>query len=334
MKETNPKCSKKYVSVQNLFAKKWDSITRTMYPSIVIIPTQGLCNRLRAIVSAHILAKHYETTVYMIWNPEECCNCGFNDLFMNTVKSIELNAIHSKKYVYNPSVHTEKTLRETPNLEELDYIVVQGGHEFKSPTMSEEEFIREKHLFYKQLICVPDIENYVTDLTSNWFQSDRSVVGVHFRDFIEKHDEADGRNFAKESPIDSFVTRIREIHRSDSSVQFYVSSNSKLALETLQRRIPTANFIVESNVELNRYSVTGIKHALQSLIMISKTRYIVGTYMSSFSDEASFFRLIPKECIGMRIQNSYHCYGYSFVFGKPFLLPDTNLVLRFSKHDQ
>jgi hypothetical protein len=303
-----------------------------MYPAIVIIPTQGLCNRLRAIASAHILSKHLETKMFMIWTPEECCPCEFTDLFKNHFNSIDINNMKTKKYIFNPNVHTETLLRNTKNLEEMDYIIIQGGHEFKSNTMSEETFILEKTLFYKSLICVNDIDDYVSNFTSKWFNTSHPVVGVHYRDFIPKYDQADGRDFSKESPIDIFVNRIKEIHTADDSVHFYLSSNSKNALNIIKHNIPTAVFISETDNELTRDSKTGIKHALRSLIILSKTQYILGTYMSSFSDEACFFKLIPKECVGggnNGYRSSYHCYGHSFVFERSFILPSVPSFLKF-----
>jgi hypothetical protein len=305
-----------------------------MNPAIIIIPTQGLCNRLRAIASAHILSNHYGTNMYMIWTPEECCPCAFNDLFQNTFNSIDINTLKTKKYIFNPSVHTETLLRNTENIEALDYIVIQGGHEFKPITMSEETFILEKNLFYKTLICVNEIDTYVSNFISKNFQAIHPVIGVHYRDFIPKYDQADGRDFSKESPLEVFIHRIKEIHKADASVHFYLSSNSNQAFDIIKQNIPTAVFISETNNELTRDSKTGIKHALQSLLILSKTKYILGTYMSSFSDEACFFQLIPKECVvfNTMTRQTYHCYGHSVVFGTSCLLHSVPLFIQFRKN--
>ena len=56
--------------------------------------------------------------------------------------------------------------------------------------------------------------------------------------------------------------------------------------------------------------------------------------MSSFSDEASFFQWIPKECVGLRTNNSYHCYGLSIAFNKVFLFHNAKLFLRLQNHTE
>lgn len=307
-----------------------------MPPSIVIIPTQGLCNRLRAIASAYVLAKYLKTEMYMIWNPEECCNCEFNDLFTNNFPSIDLNIIKDKKYLFDPRIHTERILNDLASLEleDLDYIVIEGGHEFKSPNVSEKDFVLAKSNFYNNLTCVDSIEQYVSNFISNQFNQDSLIIGVHFRNFIKKYDRADGRDFSRDSPIESFINRIKEINETNIKCQFYLSSNSEDAIKMIKQSVPTANFIVETNSSLNRNSKIGIQHALQSLIIMSKTQYIIGTYMSSFSDEASFFQLIPKECVGLRTNNSYHCYGFSIVFNKGFLFHNAKLFLHLQNHTE
>ena len=242
-----------------------------MPPSIVIIPTQGLCNRMRAIASAHVLAEYFKTTMYMIWNPEECCNCEFNDLFTNIFPSIDLNIIKDKKYIFDPKVHTERILHNLSSLdsdEDLDFIVIEGGHEFKSPNISEKDFIVAKSNFYDNLTWVESIQRYVSNFISNQFNQDSLIIGVHFRNFIQKYDKADGRDFSRESPIESFINRIQEIHESNNKCQFYLSSNSEDAIKIIKQSVPTANCIVETNHSLNRNSKIGIQHALQSLIIM------------------------------------------------------------------
>ena len=52
---------------------------------------------------------------------------------------------------------------------------------------------------------------------------------------------------------------------------------------------------------------------------MSRSKLIIGTYFSSFSDEATFFNLIPK-IIPYSVEDtilppSYHCSGFSFENG-------------------
>jgi effector-binding domain-containing protein len=305
-----------------------------MKPSIVVIPTQGLCNRLRAIASAYILSQHYCSSFYMIWNPEECCRCEFKDLFENVFQTIDLQEVKKTKYVFNPNVHTEHMIRElsTESTQlDLDFIIIQGGHEFKDTNMDEERFVAEKTMFYKSLVCLPHIEDYVSSLTSRWNNSHQKIVGVHFREFVEKYDQADGRVFSTISPMESFLETMRQIHTNNPNIIFFVTSNSVKALGLFQDQFPPENLLIESDNEFSRNSVKGIQTALQSLLVLSRTQFIVGTRMSSFSDEACFFNLTTKLCVGneMEYNEKYHCYGVSKSFGKTMVLNNVVDTIHF-----
>ena len=286
-------------------------------PKIVLIPTQGFCNRLRAIASAYILAKFLKTELYVNWLKEECCNCSFEEIFVTTFKSIDINKILNHKYFFSPHTHTNNIMNTLHNYE---YIVIQGGHEFKHPDMSICDFLNEKHLFYKSLQFTSSIMNIVNHYDTT------SCIGIHYRDFVSKYDSLDGRDCRKISPLDEFVKIILNLYKKNNKCVFFVSSNTSKAFDTISKHIPSTNIKHITDIDYNRDTSSGVIFAVANLLLLSKCKYVVGTSMSSYSDEACFFNNISKLCIGNEKSNTYHCYGFHAIFEHYMLLPDFNVL--------
>ena len=75
---------------------------------IIIQPIGGLCNRMRAINSARVLAKKRGETLKVIWNVNPELGCPFEELFQKT-DDFSLRNIHSKwdpQKVFSPAMIT------------------------------------------------------------------------------------------------------------------------------------------------------------------------------------------------------------------------------------
>jgi hypothetical protein len=301
-------------------------------PQIVLMPTQGLCNRLRAIASAHILATFLETTYYVIWEKEECCNCDITDLFKNHFYSIDLEDIIDSRYLYSPNTHTDKLIPVvfpkdyTPN--QYDYIIIKGGHEFKHGDMLETSFIQKKQMFYSNLIVQPSITSIIGLMDTS------ECVGIHYRDFIPKYDAMDGRDFTKSSPLDDFVKIVKHMFSKNQKTRFFVSSNTIRAKNAIADIIPNENIMVIDDVHTDRNTLLGVQYAVANLLLLSKCKYIIGTLMSSFSDEACFFNNISKVCIGHEDVKTYHCHGFGQIMHHKMLLPNFNILCDIYKDNE
>ena len=280
---------------------------------IVLIPTQGFCNRLRAIACVYILASFLKTRFYINWIPEECCNCKITDILKTSFDIKDLNEIHNTKYLFNPRVHTEQFLQSS-EFENLDYLVIQGGHEFKHPNMLEIDFLKQKHKFYNSLKWVDEINDIVN---ANSFSN---VVGIHFRDYIKQFDENDGRDFSKNSPLEDFEKHVHHlVHK--SNYNFFISSNSDKAYSTLSKIIPNDRLNILHDINVSRNCKKGIIHAVANFLILSKCTFIIVTLFSSYSDEATFFNMIMKLCIGNEKVTKYQCYSYKEFYKYNTLLP-------------
>lgn len=289
-----------------------------MAPHVVIIPTEGLCNRLRGMASAHVLAKFYGTICFTLWFPEEACNCTFQDLFKNDLSEINLAEVTTRTYMYKPGEHTNTLLARFP-YSDSEYIIVRGGHEFKHPDMPAEDFVRQKCEFYASLRVSYRVEQALLRHPSII----RGTVAVHFRDYVKKFDEADGRLFSEVSPLQDFVQIVRLIRTKHPERPVLICSNTPRAHEAFKA---LGNIIYRPDAERSRDSTDGMVDALVDVLAMSRCDVVIGTTMSSFSDEACFFRGIPKLCMGRERVDNYHCYGLSTVHGQHFLLGNLRII--------
>lgn len=296
-------------------------------PSLVIIPTQGFCNRLRAIASTSVLAKYLNTDFYLIWENEDCCNCDFNLIFSNTFKHITIDELSNSKYLFSPNTHTNNIMTHILH-NDYDFVIIKGGHEFKHPDMPLIQFLQSKHKFYNTLSFTPQVCSISKHIDCS------NCVGIHYRDFVPKYDKLDGRDFSVQSPIKSFLAVIERLYKNDNTTSFYISSNTNVALTHISKLVPEQNIITLKDIDTERNSSLGVIHAVSSLLLLANCKFIVGTVMSSFSDEACFFNNISKLCIGNENIQAYHCYGYNEILGHKMLLPDFNILYNIYKEEE
>ena len=67
---------------------------------ITLVPTSGLCNRMRAIASAVSLSKHLGRELEVIWIPDSALGSSFNQLFepLPCIRVIQPNKITKHLY--------------------------------------------------------------------------------------------------------------------------------------------------------------------------------------------------------------------------------------------
>lgn len=294
---------------------------------IVVVPSSGFGNRIRMIASCKILADLLGTELGVIWTPTSDCQLLFEDVFTtdNTFKKVTIEDVNTKKYYFRGHVHTSEILPViTQVLQDYEILLLEGGHEFKVPTMSIEEFIGRKQNFYQSLHFTNEIMNHVTTYMSRL--GDR-YIAVHYRDVIQKYDASDIANsapntispvsFNQNSPIVAFYSVLDQV---SDTIPILVVSNNQMVLPYIRGRLPSKQlFKTDFNVT-SRSDRREMILSVVEFILMSRAKCIIGSYYSSFSDEASFYNQIPKiipvtERLDRELAEkmAYHCYGFGVI---------------------
>ena len=110
---------------------------------IIVIPTQGLANRLRIITSAKIYINYTQnlTDLHINWIPESCCLCDYYDIFDENANEFDLKELVNYKYIFEENKHTNEILQTLGDNTEV--LVIKGGHSFKHPNMTIDNFREE-----------------------------------------------------------------------------------------------------------------------------------------------------------------------------------------------
>ena len=251
-----------------------------------IVPTGGLCNRMRAMASGIFLAQrcHLPTVVY--WNNAQGLKADFADLFQ-PISLPSVSVVENKKWLFNV-LDTKSYLLRLPFLGLKGKIFynfssqVQGdifphlhSHSRRNLmliscfTMCEHYPLRE--LFVPQ----PDIFEKIRQNRSSFADN---TIGVHIR-------RTDNYESIRRSPLNLFIERLEQELRNDSATKFYLATDSEEVKTELKRRF--AGHVITSDKKADRESLDGMKAAVVELFCLSQTRKIIGSDFSSYSQLAA-----------------------------------------------
>lgn len=256
---------------------------------LIIQPIGGLCNRMRAINSAYMLAKERGDKLTVIWNINKELGCPFDELFMKT-EELRIIPIRSKwnllKLFYQFSCHFLNN--ETIRAHKGDGLLEEAFRKSLPKRVyiaTEEHFYpcHDYHLFKptKELAC---------RINTMKQKLGQACVGVHIR-------RTDNKPAIGKSSTDAFLRSMEKELVSNPETCFYLATDDLNEEKTLRARFGD-KIISNENRDLSRDSVNGIKDAMLDLYSLALTNKIIGSYFSSFTDIAADMNGIPKVIAG------------------------------------
>ena len=256
---------------------------------LIIQPIGGLCNRMRAINSARILAKKRGQSLKVIWNVNAELGCPFEELF-ETPKDFTVMNIHSK---WNPlKLFYQLTGKQLGNEEIREKR--DGGNlpeSFVTALPKRLYIATEEHFFvnhdYSCFVPTREIREKI-DTICRQFSSHNT--GVHIR-------RTDNGPAISKSSTQAFLSSMEKALAAHPDTMFYLATDDMREEAALRKAFP-GRIISNETRNLSRDSIDGIKDALLDLMCLSRTDQIIGSYFSSFTDIAADLRGIPKLVAG------------------------------------
>lgn len=261
---------------------------------LIIQPIGGLCNRMRAINSARVLAEKRHEKLVVIWfvNPE--LGCPFERIFEPTDDFKVIN-IHSKwnikklwyqitailfgSFIGNEDIRSHRTddgLDEDFVASSLGAYVYIATEEHFYPCHDYSVFLPEKQVQDK-------IDGKRKELGEH-------AVGVHIR-------RTDNMPSIGKSSTLSFIESMQKELEENPDTVFYLATDDFSEEEVLRERFP-GKIVSYQERNLSRDSVEGIQDAMVDLYCLASTRKIIGSFFSSFTDIAADMQGIPKVIAG------------------------------------
>ncbi|WP_338764825.1 hypothetical protein WAF17_00385 [Bernardetia sp. ABR2-2B] len=298
-----------------------------MLKKIVVQPTGGLCNRLRAIESVLQLLKTTDQTDYItvIWENNHELGASYESLFLpnNKIRVIETLPFTGKSML-NPS-RMAKLWNVIPPTEEnyqKSYRIRQIlGREkgFDKIIYQDEMFqiVKNKYDFndlkeYDSIYLVSCFD-FEIDYT-NKYSMDSETMNIPFSDFVV-HDSIQNEIYQitkdfknstiglhirrtdhigaiEKSPLSIFIENItKEITLNDKTTFFLATDDKETERELI--KLFGKRIVINQNKAFDRDSEKGVQDAFIDVACLSKTSKIYGSHASSFSETAAKMGKIP-----------------------------------------
>lgn len=258
--------------------------------SIIVIPICGFANRLKYLASVDMISKKMKCKdVKVLWNTTSECNIAADIIFKKIGNMELINKLPPRdELLYYGHIHLHDImtrLKHETNMKST--LVLEGGHEHKYD-MTDIEFMKQKSKFYNSILWSDSVLNQVEKY------GNLPPIGIHYRHPVKETDEADINtnpliNFAINSPFSEFEKLIKKC----KSKCFFISNSlyhKSYINENYNKKVSVIN-LAENNDRSNDFSMM---NSVIEFILLSRCDMIIGTYFSSFSDEAVYFKFISK----------------------------------------
>jgi len=246
----------------------------------------GLCNRLRALAAMQAIAEIHQAELKMLWEPGITCPAHFHELFEPVCESVSTREI--------------ELIKEREGTK-----VVAGNAAGNRPESyaSGEAFQASWRRHVRELLPLPEIQQKIDAYQASTWND--YMVGVHVRrtDAVGDRGRRLGLTFSDE-PI---IAAMRELVDREPRTKFLFATDNQETLSTFETEFgeriqcyPKAfeRFDPGKHKRYGSSSTVGHRHtsvrdAVIDLWLLSRTRQVIGTKASSFSEYASWIGDIP-----------------------------------------
>ena len=282
---------------------------------LVVQPYAGLSNRLRVLASAKIMAAITDRYLVVDWSviPNELPGT-WQDFFLSPMTTYEQsplwqegcslerikNAKEDDPVIKNlgdrNSAEGNRVVAKIPEFNEpIVYFGTSLNFQPASLYLSDQEYRKRYSAFYQDL----DPHAWVMDEVRNFQKAHNFaryfMVGAHYRAWVTgTPDETQGVATDREHRyFDDFVAKLRAAINEPSSrtdnkpVAFFLASDDPTLKEKLLALPEFKGRIFTRDVKIDRSTVRGQEDALVDWFLLGDTNYVIGTYQSTFSDEAA-----------------------------------------------
>ena len=265
---------------------------------IVCVNRAGIGNRLRGLVSAIRLCKLLKRKLLLYWENNQYCGCNFNDLFENKFDEVTKEEL---KKIKNKNSKIYKDVLEE-GYEQYDYLIFDTWkfvflpeeiqNDFNKAYISKEgsnvnfEFQRipedkKKEIInhLSELIPVESIRKIVENFSEENNLS--NCIGLHIRradyDFTVE-------DRGKVSSDRRFIEKIQSMPN-----EKFLLCTDGVKTENNLKELFKDRIIVYPKGDRKRSKKESLQEALIDMLLLSKTKNIFGSYLSTFTELAWWF---------------------------------------------
>lgn len=256
---------------------------------ITLVPTAGLCNRMNAILCSIASYEQYKIPTEIYWEKTTDCYADFSDLF-EPLNHPSIKVLPLKNFYLKPG---GKKLLFLPNLlRKFIYDAAYKGNEIYNFEL--DELCKDKSNIYIQAynrFCsiapvnnpiieyfnpTKSISNHINSIIEQFYT--HNTIGIHIR-------RTDNIAAIRNNPIEKFVAHMENELCKNPETNFYLATDSEEIKKILTNKFN--NKIIPTQFTLNRNSLQGMKDAVTELFCLGKTKRIIGSSNSTYSQLAA-----------------------------------------------
>lgn len=280
---------------------------------VVIVPRNGLANRLQAWASADILAKHWAAPLCVVWEPEEVLPAPADVLFTGSLVSESFSSPNLIRDL------TQLGHSELPRyLSRGDDFVVLAGHDRgEQAFMADLAAMVEASTRPVSVILIAGGNFHLPEIDGTHLKRGAFYRGIRWSDDV--HDRV-----ASAQPPD-FPYLGLHIRQTDRSIDAPSSRSLRTALGNMKKQHPDVRSLFISadspqalemwtqfarreelepwslpHVEHQRNKTLGIVDAAADWLLLSRAKALLHPAASTFSTEAAAASSHPEESVALR----------------------------------
>lgn len=288
---------------------------------LVVTPKSGFANRMRVLASAAVIAKRSNRILIVDWQTEaNVCQADFHDLFENDIPELKnvksVSKARGRRYVMTNDLTVDLQALYTafPNIvsDKAEVVHVEAWSAFKPADMDFAPYVDACASFYRSLVPTSIIRRRIAQVRRT-FASAGQMVGVHYRNW-------ENPAFAR-APRKAYIDAMLRTLEEKPTTVFYVATDDAKALFDFRRQIGADRIRHSPSVSGQRNSTAAQQKAVADWFLLGLTDFVIGTYQSSFSDEAALMTKEQRKLnVGPRVYDFHTiiCFDEN---GRPFERP-------------
>lgn len=241
-------------------------------PSLVAVTgiRHGLGNRVRVVLGSRSLAQLEDRAFFHTWHTGAEFGARFDELWQVDPRVISRNTARLLSVRYPFRDQTLEWLDESAKLQRV--LQIRTPHALHLPAAAEP--------WEAQLQALRPVDE-VGDRVLDFFASRLAgapYVGVMVRTHPNSHDAT-----LRESPLDWYLGRMRDIRADRPDVQFFVSADTPEAQELIGTAIPGTHALTDKGGYNTRQA---LQSSVSDLYLLAGSTHVLGPHFSSFPELA------------------------------------------------
>ncbi len=269
----------------------------SMPRTLTVNSRQGLCNRLRVLLSGIALARATQRTFAMRWTATSACGSTFPELFESNW-NVGDDIFFDRERAFDLTHYAFSEFPDLTAFSETDLHVHHFGWVYQPARFSHHLALEETaRRLVHELKPIPALQARIEQFRRTNFRP--TMIGVHLRRGDLKRWRPDTTN-----NFEAATQEIDRILETAPNAGILLCSDDGAPNPFTKKPVPAEGLlgklrarygesVVNTQAQTVRDSEAAIQDAVVDLMLLRSTDYFIGTLGSTFSEVAAFGRTVP-----------------------------------------